>query len=78
MSVPRRSGTALYQPPPLTRERVWDQTIGHGHQHLNGLYRGRLIHPPASEPAWRRLHLLPQAPVHGVEGRGQEREAQRS
>lgn len=21
------------------------------------------IHPPASEPAWRRLHLLPQAPV---------------
>lgn len=39
---------------------------------------GHPIHPGTWEPAWKRPRLLPQAPVRGVEGRGQEGEAQRS
>lgn len=75
INVPLRSETALHPPhqhPPLIRERVQDEATG------PGLWEGHLIHPPASEPAWRRHHLLPQAPVHGVVGWEQEREAQRS
>lgn len=75
INVPLRSETALYpphQPAPLTRERVHDQATG------PGLWEGHLAHPLASERAWRRLHLPSQAPVHGVEGWEQEREAQRS